>query len=279
MSKSIRFSFSPRISLICILLATLFLRLSYWQWTRHVQKREIIAGLSQRLLSPIIPLDAVIADGEQNPSSVAFRRVQVKGTYDFSHEVVLRNRRHETLAGVMVITPLLLDGSNKTLLVNRGFIPLVHADHDTRTQFQTPRELVSLTLLLKETVSRRLFAPKDAVNSPTQRLDAWLRVDIDAIQRQIPYPILPFYGEVIPEKDVHNAETLLIRPDSSERTELLSLASRKVTEVPDLKRYTFPIPTLDTIVPPARHLGYVFEWGLMAFATILIGGVLQLKRN
>ena len=40
----------------------------------------------------------------------------------------------------------------------------------------------------------------------------------------------------------------------------------------------YPIPVYDTVIPPGRHLGYVFEWAVMALMTFLICLILQFKR-
>ena len=66
---------------------------------------------------------------------------------------------------------------------------------------------------------------------------------------------------------------------SSGREEILMLSPRtaQIQSASKLTPERFPIPMYDTVIPPGRHLGYVYEWAFMALATLAIGVVLQLR--
>ncbi len=53
-----------------------------------------------------------------------YRRIFVRGHYDMEHQLLLDNRTYEGYAGYHVLTPLRLADSDKTVLVNRGWVPV-----------------------------------------------------------------------------------------------------------------------------------------------------------
>ena len=82
-----------------------------------------------------------------------------------------------------------------------------------------------------------------------------------------------------------NSENLSaeIVQSKSGKSELLSLplrgiASASKNSLPkDLNAY--PIAVLNTVIPPGRHFGYIFEWLFIALLTFFICVVLQIRRN
>jgi surfeit locus 1 family protein len=269
-----RIYFSWRVTLVGVLLATGMLRLSWWQWERHNWKQGVIRELDSRLALPPAPLETLLeADSIRE---LPYRRAWVEGEFDYSREVVLQNRRHEQMAGVFLLTPLKLRGSGQYVLVNRGFIPLSQAAPDVRAQYR-PSGPVRFVGLLKESAFRKFMSPRDGDTGPGKPwVDRWLRVDLGKISQQLPYPLLPLYAELMDEPDIQKVRERIVS-SRSEKEELLSLASRDIARPPDLSKYTFPIPAYDIIVPPGRHLGYVFEWAFMALATVLMCLILQLR--
>jgi len=275
------FRFSWRVTIICGLFMMGMIRLAFWQWSRHNQKLEYVQSLTSHLQSPISELNSIV-QARKYDESLYFRRVHLKGQFDFEHEMILRNRRHESSPGVYVLTPLKLEGSKEFVIVNRGFIPLKYSEKEARKVFQRPLE-GEFTGIIKETTSRRIFAPEDppsGLNLPW--VDAWLRVDLENFAKQLPYPILPFYIEVMSVEDASKAQDLIVS-SKSDRDEMFFLAGKSFPTFPSPELTAeeltkFPIPTFSIVVPPSRHLGYVFEWSAMALMTFLIALILQLRR-
>lgn len=280
-----RLYFSWRISLVCGLLALLMLRASYWQWQRYLEKTAYIETLRQRLELPQSDLTALASSPDVNWELLIHRKVLVNGRFDFQHEMALRNRRYGETAGVHLITPLEIDAAGdgsvkKYVLVNRGFVPLSKADRDVRKQYHVNAQ-VSFTGLVKQSMHRILFAPSDPPSGADHPwVDQWLRVDIAAMQKQLPYQVLPVYLEIMQIQDREAVEEKMLASKSG-KDELLFLGAKgmevsTVGKEPDLP---YPMPVFDTVIPPGRHFGYIFEWAAMALMTIVIGLVLQLKRS
>ncbi len=275
-----RLYFKPKVCLVCAILALGMIRASFWQWDRHQEKITYIKGMESRLDQPPIDLLNLIPNKTiPNVDDITYRRVTVTGEFDFANEVVRRNQRHEGAPGVHVLTPLKIANSDLHVLVNRGFIPLSRSDKEQRKQFQNQVSFDAVTLI-KESMRRKWLAPLDPESgSPNPWVDSWIRVDIPAIEKQLPYKLLPFHLEIVSSND-RNKTTDSIVKSGSGREELLFLGLQEGQSIlasdydPKL---SYPIPVLDTVLPPGRHLGYVYEWGFMALTTIIIGLILQLR--
>jgi cytochrome oxidase assembly protein ShyY1 len=282
-----KLKFSFKVSLIGGILAISMLFLSYWQWQRYLAKELFLAELDSRLEQEVTPFNSLMAEIDENfPDwpKLLHRRTLIKGEWDFEHEMTRRNMRDEADGpGVHVITPFkTIDNNGKelALLVNRGYLPLSVKDKEDRKNFQqsVPNEFVGL-VKLSET-PRYFLSPADPPVNHDKWIDAWLRVHIEKMQEQIPYPLLPIQLEMIstPEKEAVEAAMVKV---SKAREDILFLANTgpRVSSGELNPDKSYPVPAFSAVVPSATHLAYVFEWAFMALLTTLITIVLQLDRG
>jgi cytochrome oxidase assembly protein ShyY1 len=120
-----RFVFSPRwvaLFAFALVVAVVCVRLGIWQLHRLHERRAFNAEVRAGLAAAPQSLDAVLAEAGDDPGSVAYRRVQVTGTYDTAHEVLLYGRALDGNPGHHVLTPLLY-GDGAAVLVDRGWVP------------------------------------------------------------------------------------------------------------------------------------------------------------
>ncbi len=253
----------------------LFFSLSLWQLKRHQQKIIIIKNLENRIQQPPKDWSYLTSDEKLDPN---YRKVILEGEFQYDDEITVRNRRLGKISGSHVITPIKLI-SGEYILINRGFVPLTLSDKSNRIKINRPEKL-KFVALLKASQPRKFLAPTDqtaSINSP--RVESWLRVDIDNIQNQLSYKVLPFYAEIIGDPNDPNLENKIIQ-NSSMKAEIF-MPSEQIFNMVDsneeLNPLDYPIPAFDPVIPAGRHLGYVFEWGALALATILIGVILSLK--
>lgn len=218
--------------------AAAMIGLGIWQLTRLQARRTLNAEISQRLAEP--PLELTTA-ALTDTALLEYRPVTVRGAYDFSQEIVLRNRAYQEEPGVHAITPLRIAGSTAAVLVDRGWIPYEAASPGARAAYQTPAgEVVVEGILRASQVRAYTFLPADpAVGPGSPRLDAWYWLTLDQVQGQMPYPLLPMFIEQAPAAAV---------------------------PVP------LPISGYDLDLSEGPHLSYAIQW--FAFATILIVGPL-----
>ena len=272
----VRFYYKPKVIFICGILALLFFRLSYWQYQRHQNKLLVIEQLQARLAKPAGFLASFSLTELADPN---YRKVIIEGSFDYSHEMILRNRRNDKSAGVHIITPLKMS-SGESILVNRGFAPLKYSDPTNRIKLNRPTS-IKFVGLLKETQPRKFLAPKDQVpTTKNPRIDSWLRVDIQSMQNQIPYEILPFYVEIVGDPSDPRLESKIIQT-KSDKAEIFNPSEQiyNLVDSPnkDESSNSYPIPAFDPVIPPGRHLGYIFEWAAMGIFTILIGLIICLR--
>lgn len=273
------FRFSSKVTITCALLAVFMVGMSVWQWDRHLQKLELIDTLHQTLRLEPLELPALLAQ-QPDPRTLTWRRVKLSGTFDFSHEFLLRNRSFEKRAGVHVITPLKVDGADAWVLVDRGFIPLGRENPQSRARYQRP-ERTEMFGLVKDSMPQKFLAPSDPdTGAGKPWVDQWLRVDIEKIGKQLPYPVLPFYLETMKDPSDPLLASQIVKGSAAGRHDVLNVTGPSTVESlgmdsPDAE---YPFPAYDTTPPPDIHIGYVYEWAFMALLTVLIGFVLQMRR-
>jgi surfeit locus 1 family protein len=273
--------FSWKVSLVAAVLCAGMVRAAIWQWDRHLWKLGVITELSANLARPITPLlELAHRTSREGWSNFHFQRVSVAGEFDFEHEVVLRNRRLNDVAGFHVITPLRIDGSAFSILVDRGFIPIGAESKEARKDFQTPRK-ATFTGLIKESATPRLFGPQDGETGEGEPwVDKWFRVDVEKIAKQLPYSVLPVFLEFVSESPAADVVSAIVKESAAGRNEILMYTNDKRVENQGMQyaKDVYPIPAHDTTPPPDIHLGYVYEWSFMALLTAAIAIILQLPR-
>jgi surfeit locus 1 family protein len=192
-------------TILIILLVALFLRLGMWQLNRRAERRAANAQIIARMEQPPITVTGEPLD----PFETELRRGTVKGTYDYSQEIILRNRTWNEYPGVHVLVPLKIAGSDGSgaataILVDRGWIPYESASPEQRKAFQDTQGEVEVYGVLRKSMTRPSnVAPADPVPTPGGHVDAWHRVDLPKIRQQLPYPLLDVYLE----EDVRPGET------------------------------------------------------------------------
>lgn len=176
------------VTVLVLLGMALFFRLSKWQFDRLQQRRAENAVLAETLAAPPMPLTAVSLP--PNPDTLENREVIVSGTFDLPNQLALKVQNWNGQAGIHLLAPLVLADGQTAVLVDRGWIPNSEADVAQWTQFDET-EPITLTgyVALSQTISR--LGATESI--PTEPQKEWYRVDIAAIQAQMPYDLLPVY--------------------------------------------------------------------------------------
>lgn len=104
-------------------IALLCARLGLWQVDRLQQRRAANAAIEAARLAEPVDLTSTT----RATDIAAGQAVSATGTYDFDNQIVVMGRVLEGTPGVHVLTPLRLAGSDRAVLVNRGFVPAADA--------------------------------------------------------------------------------------------------------------------------------------------------------
>ena len=176
------------VTLVVVAGMVLLARLGVWQLDRLEQRRAYNAQVAQALAAAPLALTGELPVGELD--ELRNRQVVARGRFDYDEQMVLKVQNWQGQAGVHLITPLRIEGNDKAVLVDRGWIPIAEATPEGWSQYEEPG-LVTVHgfVALSQPLSR--FAP--ASSQPAEPQQEWFRVDIPAMQPQLPYELLPVY--------------------------------------------------------------------------------------
>ncbi len=163
-------------------------RLGFWQLDRLDQRRAQNAALAAALASAPVDLNGESLPGDL--TSLKNRDAVAQGQFDFAYQGIVKLQNYQNKPGVHLVAPLVLDDGKTAVLVNRGWVP----EADSYAAYNEPGALtVNGYIGLTQTLNR-----DSGVSAVTEEL-AWYRVDIEAIQAQMPYDLLPIYINQAPE--------------------------------------------------------------------------------
>ena len=225
---------------LVLLAAAVMVRLGIWQLDRLEQRRAFNARVSEQQEAQPLVLDADTI--HLDLYSMEYRQVSVSGEYLPEDEIVLRNQVWNTefggQLGVKLFTPLLIEGTDEAILVERGWIPEENAGIVKRAIY---REQGSITLQGQlrrpETDFQLGFHPDPTMSPGEWRLDAWNNLDLERLASQMDTTLLPVYLQHFPEGVQTNPP---------------------YATIPELELSEGP------------HLGYAIQW--FSFAAILLLG-------
>lgn len=236
------YRFNPGLwpTLITLVLLPFLVSLGFWQLDRAAQKREWLANLEAAAHREALDLNAVMPDDYQD---AAQRHVHVRGRYDAARQLLLENQVRDKQPGYLVLTPLLIEGSDRAVLVDRGWVPAA-ADRgrlpDITTVSGDPLQVRGIA----DSGPSVGFRMGEAVVETKWPLRLQY-LDYEAIGLRLPYPILPY----------------LIRLNMDEPN--------------GYRRDWEPVSEMGA----ATHLGYAVQWFGLALALAVIYVVVNTKRT
>jgi surfeit locus 1 family protein len=185
-------------TLFAIAMATLFIRLGFWQISRLHERQALNAYIASRIDSAAVPFFSLRDDSARTH----FRRVTVNGTPDFGHEFYMVDRSRDGAPGVYVLTPIRVPGHDTAVLVNRGWVYAPDASTIIPDQWHAPDS--TFEGYVDE------FQPPVAVPPPEPR---HLRtIDYGRISSALPYPIADTYVVALGKDTVIPGKPLRIQP-------------------------------------------------------------------
>ena len=117
-ARGFRWQLEWRTTLFVLVLVPVFLALGNWQLRRADEKLAILESWELRRQQAATPLLSMPESAED----LAYRRVSLRGEYDWAHSFMLDNRIRQGRYGLEVLTPFRLQDNGLTVLVNRGWI-------------------------------------------------------------------------------------------------------------------------------------------------------------
>ena len=225
--------FIPAFLIIATL--ALLITLGFWQLDRADQKRAIedqIANANAGDVELITSLD-LLSDKE-------YYHVLLRGSYIEDRQFIYDNQIVDQIPGYYVLTPFVLKGDSRAILINRGFIPW----NGRRDQ------------IADIDIAEKITEVKVQISKPVKR------IELKTSQIKRDFPVL------IQALDLAEMSAIASL-DFANIVGLLSSESENGF-VRKWEPYTGSIE---------RHIGYAIQWFLMALVLSIIGVRLALKQR
>jgi surfeit locus 1 family protein len=231
-------------TLLVIAAVLVMIRLGFWQLDRLDQRRAFNARVEEQLARS--PIELSDDNLEADLYNMEYREGIVHGEYDHDLQVVLRNQEWQGRLGVHLVTPLIIQGSDQAILVDRGWVPYEDYTSGKLSQFDESGLVEVNGFIRRSQTKPRIGGRADEIPAAGEPpLRAWNWINIPGISGQLPYELLPVYLQSSPT------------PDGSQMP---------YRATPELE------------LSEGSHLGYAFQW--FTFAAILaIGYPVYVRRD
>jgi surfeit locus 1 family protein len=229
-------------TLLAVLAVIVLIRLGLWQLARLDERRAFNTHTLTQVNAPVLDLNQPI------PTEIAqmeYRPVTLRGTYDFDHQVALRNQDYHLNLGAHLLTPLHLAGSDQVIIVDRGWIPQADFLAGNWAKFDQPGETTLQGVIRLAQTAPDFGRATDPTLAPGEApLTAWRLANIPAVAGQLPYPIITtIYVQRTPETE----------------------------GVLSVENPTEPLPSApDVDLSEGNHQSYALQWFSFAF-TLAVG--------
>ena len=169
------------ITLCCI---PLFIKLGLWQYHKAEQKQSLQTMYDAYAHAAPEALPAAIAQ----PEEWRYRQIKVVGEYQPRYQILLDNQVENDLVGYHVITPLKIQGTQRFILIDRGWIA-AKDNHSDLPRIDTPSGVQEVTGQgwLPSTKFYTLQAPVPQSGAAWQPV--WQNMDMGLYGKSVPFEL------------------------------------------------------------------------------------------
>lgn len=214
----------------------LMLALGNWQLNRGREKSDLKTHIEELAAGPAIQVSATALSA----GDVQLRRVEAHGVFEPKYAVLIDNRVRRGVVGYHVVMPLRLNGGDRYVLVNRGWIA-AEEDRSHLPTVKTPAGPVTVTGMALIPSNRFL-----ELSSKVTEGKVWENLTIARYRQAMPIAIQPF---LIQQDQAGAPDDALVRE----------------WDPPDLG--------VD------RHYGYAFQWFALAALIFVLYLITHVKRK
>jgi surfeit locus 1 family protein len=135
------YRFAPRLipTLAAIAIFVVTLSAGNWQTRRAAEKFALQQRLDAFALEPAVEL----GQDRVEPAAMADRRISVRGRFVTGQTLYIDNRVYRGAPGYQVVTPLQIEGGDRHVLINRGWI-VAGPDRSRLPAVDTSADVVSI---------------------------------------------------------------------------------------------------------------------------------------
>ena len=234
------YSFRPKLIPTLATLAAIAVMIMFGQWQsgKATQKQSMQGVYDARTTQ----MAEQITQNELDAETLRYKKVAVRGSYETQFQILLDNRVEDKKAGYHVITPFRIDGSERYILINRGWVSL-GADRSVLPEINTPEGMIDLTGVAMLPPSK-LYELKQPESLESGWQIVWQNIDLERLRKAVPFSLQP----------------LIIQLDQASPGGFVR---------------NWPRPD-DRV---ATHLGYSFQWYGMAVMLALFYFIVNIKKS
>ena len=226
-------SFIPTALIIATL--ALLISLGFWQLDRADEKRAIEDQIASANSGDVELINSVEFLKEKE-----YYHIRLQGAYIDDKQFIYDNQIVDQISGYYVLTPLVLKGDSKAILINRGFIPW-NGRRDKLADIDVGAKLTEVKVQISKPVRRMELEESKTTGEFPVLIQA---LDLDEMSTIAALDFVSVVGLLSPE-----SEGGFVR---------------------QWEPYTGSIE---------RHIGYAVQWFLMALVLAFIGIRLALKQR
>ena len=223
-----RYYFTPKFTLTTLLLIMVLLAFSLWQWKAAIESGKTVDLINKRLM-----LNPLQIDDLDKHNDWRYYPIQLQGTFDNSHQILIINRIYKNQHGFQVLTPFHPANSPKEILVNRGWLP---GDPEHPRDIETTTDGVTITGILFQPLNYFMFGSEFDEKNIHWPLPS-KNINLEKFSAAIDNPVYPY--------------VLLLSPNSP---------------------YGFVREWLwlSNSIEPARHVAFAKQWLVLALTVMLM---------
>lgn len=166
-------------------LSAICIQLGMWQFHRLGARLDNNKIVTSHFNTAPVPIQDVLLPSRDPSKDDEWTRVTATGTYDLNHQITVKYKTRDSVAGVDVVTPLVLD-SGAAVLIDRGWM---ESDNNTQQVTDVPPPPPGTV-----TVSGWLRLNNGATGQPVTPSDGQVRaISTKGVQSTVPYKLYSGY--------------------------------------------------------------------------------------
>jgi len=215
-----RYFFTPKFIFLSLLLIVLLVGLGIWEIQKAQTVEETIQLLNQRMT-----LDPLQANDLESDRDLRFYPIELTGSFDNEHSILLPNRVNKGQRGYEVLTPFNIVDSSTNILIDRGWIPL-NADANSLPEIQSvPDKQATITGMLYKPLNYFKFGSDFNENNVQWPLVS-KHANIESLATALNTPLYPYIVLLSPSNQYGFVREWTWLPNSIESDRSRALAKQ-----------------------------------------------------
>ncbi len=193
------YRFAPKLipALAAIVLVPFLISLGLWQLDRADQKKVIDNSVKEAQQKVALNINTFVKNShikKENFKQEIYRTASISGHYDNDHQFLLDNRTHKGKAGFHVLTPFILNNTDKAILINRGWITY-QGTRDNIPDISISQDTINILGVMKQQ-ARAIVLSNDTGKVNTSYPKLIQSIELAELAKELELELLPIVIEL-----------------------------------------------------------------------------------